>query len=455
MKEAKKIKPKQQKEVEVSAHLLTSHFFQFHRWYARNWLNKILVGFSLTLQIAMIVLFAFNYGFPIGIVSATIGLLLLIKVWRTTIWKIRVNATYKPALFVYFLKANSLCRIETVYRKNRPKEIVYSSARLVYSADPHKGLFYVKFFKDGDQYTQHLRDLEVPLQGLLKLPIEEKRETPGTVLYVFSTADPRRIRVKNENENERWFNTTQAIPLNSNLTWNIQKQPHALICGGTGSGKTTFINYLLIAFKRLKADLYVADPKNSDLGSLKSILGADYVATDTNAIARVCRLVKETMEARYREYKDNPKKFKYGASYVDYGLFPVFLIFDEVGAFRAAADKKVYLEVFANLTEIILKGREMGVFVVLSTQQPNANNIPTELRDNLSFRLALGAMSNEGYRMIFGETVKDLGTIQGAGKGYLLLDGLGWERPKRYEAPYIDYETYDFIKELKKYAKKK
>lgn len=104
----------------------------------------------------------------------------------------------------------------------------------------------------------------------------------------------------------------------------------------------------------------------------------------------------------------------------------------------------------ANLTEIILKGREMGVFAILSTQQPNANNIPTELRDNLSVRLALGNMSNEAYRMVFGET-EGLQTISEKGAGYIYLDGLGWEKPKYFEAPYLDYKKFNFIEEIKKY----
>lgn len=94
------------------------------------------------------------------------------------------------------------------------------------------------------------------------------------------------------------------------------------------------------------------------------------------------------MEQRFIDYKENADNFVYGYSFVDYKLNPIFILFDELGAFRASADKKVFAETMANLTEVILKGREMGVFCVLNTQQPNANNIPTELRDNLSVRIA-------------------------------------------------------------------
>jgi S-DNA-T family DNA segregation ATPase FtsK/SpoIIIE len=202
--------------------------------------------------------------------------------------------------------------------------------------------------------------------------------------------------------------------------------------------------------KKMNSEIYICDPKRSDLSSIKHYWGDKFVASETNMIAKMTRKVKEEMMDRFIKYKENPTNFVYGYSYVDYGLKPIFLIFDELGAFRASADKKVFAEAMDNLTEIILKGREMGVFCVLSTQQPNANNIPTELRDNLSVRLAMGNMSNEAYRMVFGD-VDDLETINTVGAGYIYLDGQGWNKPKFFEAPYLDYKTFNFIDEIKKY----
>ena len=224
-----------------------------------------------------------------------------------------------------------------------------------------------------------------------------------------------------------------------------------LLAGVTGGGKTTFLNYLIIEMKKMRGTVYICDPKRSDLASIQHIWGKEYVASDVNNISRLTREVKEKMMDRFLNYKENPQNFIYGASYVDYGLPPIFLIFDELGAFRASADKKVFGETMSNLTEIILKGREMGVFVCLATQQPNAQNIPTEMRDNLSVRVALGNMSNEAYRMIFGD-LEGLETVRGQGTGYIFLDGLGWSIPKYFETPFLDYERFDFIEELKCYS---
>lgn len=354
---------------------------------------------------------------------------------------------------LFFLKSNNFFQTETIEIKdsnNRiKKEKIIINSVVIGFIETDTELI-IRAYKDGDCFTDKMNDLDTSLSALFNLPLENKFDRISFCDYTFNKSKDERIIVQNKST---FYNKTTLLPLTHNLCWNILKQPHLLLAGVTGSGKTTFLNYLIIEFKKMQAEIYICDPKRSDLASLKHILGANYVATDINNIAKLSRIVKEIMENRFIEYKENAKNFVYGYSFVDYKLTPIFFIFDELGAFRANADKKVFSETLANLTEIILKGREMGVFCVLSTQQPNANNIPTELRDNLSVRMALGNMSSEAYRMVFGEDIKDLQTINGLGKGYIYLDGLGWSKPRPFESPYLDYKNYDFIEELKKYQK--
>lgn len=343
----------------------------------------------------------------------------------------------------YFIEANNLYETQ---KDDTGKSTIINSARLGYWENEEE--FIIRAYKQADKFNEKMNVLDNSLSALTGFPVENKIDTIKYCDYYFKKKKFERIIVEgNASKNK---NTSTFIPLNSQLRWNILKQPHMLLAGVTGSGKTTFLNYLIIEMKKMQADVYVCDPKRSDLSSLQHFWGKEYVASDTNNIAKLTRVVKEIMNNRFLEYKENAENFVYGNSYVDYGLKPIFLLFDELGAFRAGADKKVFSETMANLTEIILKGREMGVFAILSTQQPNANNIPTELRDNLSVRLALGNMSNEAYRMVFGET-EGLQTISEKGAGYIYLDGLGWENPKYFEAPYLDYKKFNFIEEIQKY----
>ena len=67
---------------------------------------------------------------------------------------------------------------------------------------------------------------------------------------------------------EKIITRSTRIPLNNNLSWNVQKQPHLLLAGVTGGGKTTFLNYLIIEMKKMRGTVYICDPKHSDLAIL-------------------------------------------------------------------------------------------------------------------------------------------------------------------------------------------
>lgn len=379
-------------------------------------------------------------------------IILIIKLWKWYIKKGRNRYPYPICKAIrYFIHANDL--YSTSYREkyDRSGKIIkekYTSKSAFIGCKENKEQLIIRAYKMADKFNDKMNDLDTGLCALLGLDIENKIDKNTYCDYIFRKAKDKRITIKSKNEIV--YNDSVKLSLNNNLQWNIQKQPHALIAGGTGSGKTTFINFLIIEMLKMKSDIFICDPKRSDLASLQHFLGKENVASETNQIARLTREVKELMNKRFVGYKENADNFVYGYSFVDYKLKPVFLLFDELGAFRAGADKKVFSETMSNLTEIILKGREMGVFCVLSTQQPNADNIPTELRDNLSIRLALGNMSSEAYKMVFG-SVEGLKTVSEIGTGYIYLDGLGWELPKYFEAPYLDYKQFNFIEELKKY----
>lgn len=378
---------------------------------------------------------------------------LIFKVWQWYMIKQKELNTSIEKRLLFFLKSNNLFQTETVERYDRDnnikkEKVIYNSAIFGYLITEHE--ITIRAYKQGDIFTDKMNEFDTSLCALLNLPLENKADAISYCDYIFCRYKDNRILISNTGTT---YNSTTLLPLSTNLNWNILKQPHLLLAGVTGSGKTTFLNYLIIEMKKMQADIYICDPKRSDLASLKNILGAENVASDVNNIAKLSRIVKEAMDNRFINYKENAENFVYGYSFVDYKLKPVFIIFDELGAFRASADKKVFAETMANLTEVILKGREMGVFCVLSTQQPNANNIPTELRDNLSVRLAMGNMSSEAYRMVFGEDIKDLQAVNTMGSGYIYLDGLGWSKPKPFEAPYLDYKKFNFIEELNKYQK--
>lgn len=233
--------------------------------------------------------------------------------------------------------------------------------------------------------------------------------------------------------------------------YNPVQCPHILISSGTGSGKSMMISFLLIEFLKQQSSLYICDPKNSDLGNLSHFLSDDRVAYKPNQIARIVREVVEEMNKRYDAMKEN---FQYGSNFIEHGYKPVWIVFNEIGAFQASGSDKqsreVIDEVMKGLKQIILLGRQAGVFILIAAQQMRAETLNTDLRDNLGLRICLGSNSTEGYRMVLGNFAKDLKPINVIGAGYLYMKGSGKEKVQYYETPFFD-TNYDFIEELKKY----
>lgn len=313
----------------------------------------------------------------------------------------------------------------------------------------------IRAYKRADRFLSTVTDLENYFKVLIPYKFKEKKESNSTCDYIFSlNGGEERLQVLKENIDFDFNNIDKTrIALSSDLDWNFTKSPHALICGSTGGGKSTFIDYLIIEFLKRKADVYICDPKQSDLSNLSLFFGqySNRVVGETNHIARVVREVYEEMNRRYKDYIKNPDVFQYGANYIDYGLNPIALFIDEFTSLKISCDKKTSDEIMGRLTEIILKGRQVGVTVILSTQQPNANSISTEIRDNLSLRVSLGSLSSEGYRMAFGGGY-DLKNIEGVGVGYIYINGLGWNMPLEFKAPYMSLRGLDFTQEIERYV---
>ncbi|HEV0208556.1 TPA: DUF87 domain-containing protein [Streptococcus pneumoniae] len=350
---------------------------------------------------------------------------------------------------LYILHTN---RLYTTSKDSSGYEKIVRSAVLEYEIDRQKGHVLIKALITGDEFSKKVQSLDDVLSGVLELELEEKIIRPSFTEYHFYYIKPERLVLQSHNQRQEI--DSLDIDLGYGVNYNPVKCPHILVSGGTGSGKSVLISVLILEFLKRQSTVYIADPKNSDLGSLSHYFGNKYVATTPNNIARTVRVVVEEMQERYQVMRDN---FQYGSNFTDHGFNPVWLIFDEMGAFQATgSDKKsrdIITEVMDGIKQIILLGRQSGIFILVSAQQVNASTtLSTELRDNLGLRIALGANSSEGYRMVLGSaTPNNLKPIEVKGAGYLYMQGSGKESAQYWESPYLDTTQFDFIKELQLY----
>ncbi|HHB9278023.1 TPA: FtsK/SpoIIIE domain-containing protein, partial [Streptococcus pneumoniae] len=250
---------------------------------------------------------------------------------------------------LYILHTN---RLYTTSKDSSGYEKIVRSAVLEYEIDRQKGHVLIKALITGDEFSKKVQSLDDVLSGVLELELEEKIIRPSFTEYHFYYIKPERLVLQSHNQRQEI--DSLDIDLGYGVNYNPVKCPHILVSGGTGSGKSVLISVLILEFLKRQSTVYIADPKNSDLGSLSHYFGNKYVATTPNNIARTVRVVVEEMQERYQVMRDN---FQYGSNFTDHGFNPVWLIFDEMGAFQATgSDKKsrdIITEVMDGIKQII------------------------------------------------------------------------------------------------------
>lgn len=318
--------------------------------------------------------------------------------------------------------------------------------------DVNSSKLVITFIETKILLINQLENLDKPLEAFFGIT-PKKFVKEQWVDYVFTLVKPERLVVTATEKPE--FTDDLNIDLGYGVIYNPIKTPHVLIGGGTGSGKTIYISFFLIELMKRHSIVYICDPKNSDLGNLSHYLD-DHVAVTPNNIARVTRLAVEEMKKRYSIMND-PMNFKYGSNFVDHGFNPLWLIFDEMGAFQASATdkegKKIVDEVMSNIKQIILLGRQAGCFILVAAQQMSASStLSTDLRDNLGLRIALGNNSPDGLRMIFNTHMPaSLPDVSVKGSGLIYVESTGKLEAEYWESPFVDTTKFNFIDELLKY----
>ncbi len=230
------------------------------------------------------------------------------------------------------------------------------------------------------------------------------------------------------------------LRLMKNVYWSYDELPHMLIAGGTGGGKSYFILTLIETLLRTDAELYILDPKNSDLADLGTVLPHVYFRKD-EMISALNEFYEKMMDRT--ESMKQMEGYKTGNNYAYLGLKPYFLIFDEYVAFMDMIGRESN-EVMNKLKQIVMLGRQMGFFIILSCQRPDAKYLGDGIRDQFMFRVALGRMSELGYGMMFGESEKDFFQKRIRGRGYV---DSGTSVISEFYTPLVPKE-HDFIKAI-------
>ena len=225
----------------------------------------------------------------------------------------------------------------------------------------------------------------------------------------------------------------------------LAKQPHILIAGTTGSGKSGCVNALLSSIL-LRANpnevkLVLVDPKQVELNHYENIPHLlTPVVTSPRLAANVLQNLIREMEQRYTHMAPlrarnivelNKIRAKMGEAPLPY----ILCVIDELADLMMVAPT----EVEDSIIRLAQKARAVGIHLVLATQRPSADVITGLIKANVPARIAFAVSSQVDSRVIL-----DSGGAESLlGQGDMLFRPVEEGRPKRVQGAFISEEEIE------------
>lgn len=237
----------------------------------------------------------------------------------------------------------------------------------------------------------------------------------------------------------------------------LNKMPHLLVAGATGSGKSVCINgiitSILMRAKPHEVKMMMIDPKMVELNVYNGIphLLAP-VVTDPKKASQALKKVVNEMERRYElfshtgtrnieGYNEYIKRHNEGEEAIQPSLPYIVVIVDELADLMMVASS----DVEDSITRLAQMARAAGIHLIIATQRPSVDVITGVIKANIPSRIAFSVSSQTDSR-----TILDMGGAEKLlGRGDMLFLPVGANKPVRVQGAFLSddevEEVVDFV----------
>ncbi len=229
-----------------------------------------------------------------------------------------------------------------------------------------------------------------------------------------------------------------GIPIVGDLT----SMPHLLIAGTTGSGKSIYINTIILSllYKHTpeKCKFILIDPKMLELSTYEGIPHLLCpVITEAKRAASVLGWVVKEMESRYRLMtREGVRNIDGYNSKHKLPMPYIVVIVDEMSDLMLVAGK----EIEGYIQKLSQMARAAGIHIIMATQRPSVDVITGTIKANFPTRISFQVTSKIDSRTILGEQ----GAEQLLGKGDMLYMSSA-NKIVRIHAPYVSENEIEKI----------
>ena len=292
----------------------------------------------------------------------------------------------------------------------------------------------------------------------------------GTIGVEIPNDVPKMVRIRPLLESESFRNTKMNLPLALGKTISgdvyvddLNRMPHLLIAGATGSGKSVGVNGIIASLLYAKSPrdvkFVIIDPKKIELSLYKKLrkhylivspeAGEDIVTTPAYAVLAL-KAVEIEMERRYdklakaavRSLADYNIKVAQGKlrstqEEQHYHLPYIVVVIDELADLMITAGK----EIEEPICRIAQMARAVGIHLILATQRPSVDVITGVIKANFPARIAFQVATRVDSRTI----LDGMGAEQLLGNGDMLYQPSGTPKPIRLQSPFISTEEVEAI----------